>query len=162
MVERSATLKSLLHRIYCLSLIVTIAIASVTLAPFSAQAETTIYQNAAGSTQLSMDSSNPDSPGPMEYTTKTEDEAWFGEINPKRILRQNGNITIYGTFQDSPGDRLNDRIFCTGDVIATRRFAVDRFQLNVNWTVTGGQACTETGTQFQVQLTETTAHSPNP
>jgi hypothetical protein len=153
-------LKSLLHKIYCLSLLITMAIASITLAPSAAQA--TIYQNASGSTQLSMDNSNPDSPGQMEYRTKTEDEAWFGEINPTSIVPQNGTVTIYGTFQDSPGDRLSDKIFCTGDVVAIQTFAIDRFQLNVNWTVTGGKACTETGTQFQLQLAETTAHIPNP
>jgi hypothetical protein len=153
-------LKSLLHKIHCLSLLITIAIAIITLAPSPAQA--TIYQNASGSTQLSMDDSNPASPGQMEYRTKTTDEAWFGEINPTKIVQRNETTTIYGTFQDSPGDRLNDKIFCTGDVVAIQTFAKDRFQLNVNWTVTGGKACTETGTQFQLQLAETTAHIPNP
>jgi hypothetical protein len=155
-------LKSLLHKIYCLSLLITLTIASITLVPSSAQAGTTIYQNASGSTQLSMDNSNPDSPGRMEYRTKTQAEEWSGEINPTRIVQQNGGVTIYGTFQDSPGDRLSDKIFCTGDVIATQHFAIDRLQLDVNWTVTGGKECTETGTQFQLQLAETKAHAPNP
>jgi hypothetical protein len=153
-------LKSLLHQIYCLSLFITLAIASITLIP--SQAGATIYQNLSGSTQLLMDSSNPNSPGRIEYQTKTPDETWFGEINPTSIMPQNGTVTIYGTFQDSPGDRLSDKIFCTGDVVAIQKFAIDRFQLNVKWTVTGGKECTEIGTQFQLQLTETTAHDPNP
>jgi hypothetical protein len=151
-------LKSLLHQIYCLSLFITLAIGSILLLPSSAQA--TIYQTPSGSTQLFMDNSNPNSPGRMEYRTKTQDEAWFGEINPTKTVQQNGTVTIYGTFQDSPGDRLSDKIFCTGDVVATQRFAIDRSQLNINWTVTGGKECSEMGTQFQLQLAETTAQVP--
>jgi hypothetical protein len=153
-------LKSLLHQIYCLSLLITLVIVTITLLPSSAQAGTTIYQTRSGSTQLLMDNSNPDSPGPMEYRTNAQDEVWSGEINPTRILQQDGTVTIYGTFQDSPGDRLSNEVFCTGDVIAIRRFAIDRFQLNVNWTVTGGKECTEIGTQFKLNLSETTAHLP--
>jgi hypothetical protein len=153
-------LKSLLHQIYCLSLFITLAIGSITLLPSAAQA--TIYQTPSGSTQLLINSSNPNSPWRMEYRTKTQDETWFGEINSTKIVQQNGTTTMYGTFQDSPGDRLSNKIFCTGDVVAIQTFAIDRFQLNINWTVTGGKACTETGTQFQLQLAETTAHSPNP
>jgi hypothetical protein len=151
-------LKSLLHRIYCLSLFITLTIASILLLPSAVQA--TIYQNPSGSTQLLMDSSNPNTPGRMEYQTKTQDEKWFGEINPTSIVPQNGTVTIYGTFQDSPGDRLSNKIFCTGDVVAIQTFAIDRFQLDVHWTVTGGKECTEVGTQFQLQLAETTASNP--
>jgi hypothetical protein len=149
-------LKSLLHKLYGFLLLIGLAIASITLLPSSAQATT--YQTPSGSTQLLMDNSNPNSPGRMEYRTKTQDEAWFGEINPTRIVQQNATMTIYGTFQDSPGDHLSDKIFCTGDVIAIRHFAIDRFLLNVNWTVTGGKECTEIGTQFKLKLAQTTAH----
>jgi hypothetical protein len=152
--------KSLLHQIYYLSLFITLAIGSILLLPSSAQA--TIYQTPSGSTQLFMDSSNPNSPWRMDYRTKTEDEAWSGEINPTKVVQQNGTATIYGTFQDSPGDRLSDKIFCTGDVVAIQTFAIDRFQLNINWSVTGGKACTEIGTQFKLNLSETTAHLPKP
>jgi hypothetical protein len=153
-------LKSLLHQIYRLSLLIALAITSITLIP--SQAGAAIYQNPSGSTQLSMDSSNPDSPGRMEYRTKTQDETWSGEINPTKIVKKDGGVVIYGTFQDSPGDRLSDKVFCTGDVIAIQKFAIDRFELNVNWNVTGGKACTEVGTQFKLNLSETTAHSAKP
>jgi hypothetical protein len=145
-------LKSLLHWIYRLSLLITLAISTITLLPSSAQATT--YQTPSGSTQLFMDNSNSDLPARMEYRTKTEDEVWSGEINPTKISQQNGTVTIYGTFQDSPGDRLSDKTFCTGDVVATQNVAIDRSQLNVNWTVTGGKECSEIGTQFQLQLAE--------
>jgi hypothetical protein len=155
-------LKSLLHQIYYLSLLITLAIASVILLPSAAPAIVgpTIYQTPSGSTQLLMDNSNLDALGRMEYRTKTEDETWSGAISPTRIVQQNKTVTIYGTFQDSPGDRLSDKIFCTGNIVAVQHFAIDRFLLDVNWTVTGGKECTETGKHFKLNLSEATAHLP--
>ncbi len=98
-----------------------------------------------------MDNSNP---GRMEYRTKLPGEEWSGEIRPTRTVEQNGRVTIYGTFRDSPGDSLSDKVFCTGDVIAIQSFSTDRFLLDVNWTVTGGKDCSEVGTQFGLKLFE--------
>jgi hypothetical protein len=146
-------LKSLLHQICLIALPIILAIGSIIFMPLAAQAKTSpsTYQNPSGSTQLLMDNSNP---GRMEYRTKLPGEDWSGEIRPTSTVKQNGTVMIYGTFRDSPGDSLSDKVFCTGDVIAIQSFSIDRFLLDINWTVTGGKDCAEVGTQFGLKLSE--------
>jgi hypothetical protein len=152
-------LKSLLDRISPWALLLTIiSFGSMTFMPLAAQAEAgqpiaVHYQTPSGSTQLIM--GDPAQPGRMEYHTKTQAEEWFGQVEPTQILQKNGKTTIYGTFRDSPGDSLNDKVFCTGDLVAIQTPTIDRLRLDVSWTVTGGQDCSEVGKQFKLKLFET-------
>jgi hypothetical protein len=152
-------LKSWLDQISHLAILLTIILlGGIIFMPLVAQAEAgqpiaVRYQTTSGSTQLIM--SDTAQPGRMEYHTQTQAEEWFGQVEPTQILQKNGKTTIYGTFRDSPGDSLNDKVFCTGDLVAIQTAAIDRLRLDVSWTVTGGQDCSELGKQFKLKLFET-------
>jgi hypothetical protein len=139
-----------------------LVVVNLTLLPLAAQAGTapsdrTNYQTVSGSTQLILDFSQPAQRGRIEYETKIQGTDWWGEVTPGSMSQQNGKNTVYGTFRDVPSNAFFDRnapMFCTGDVVAIRSYANNRFQLDMTWKVTGGKKCTSIGQTINLKLSE--------
>jgi hypothetical protein len=139
---------------------------SLTLMPSIAQSATTSvftnYQSASGTTRVRLTHVAPPDPSQwtMDYQTKVNGKTWSGTAKFVRVLGQNGNRTLYGTFKDYAGDTgipLNNGTAersCTGDLIASQTAPSDRYQLQLTWKVTGGKNCDTIGKTFNLDLSE--------
>jgi hypothetical protein len=143
------------------SLFTALLMASVTLMPLIAQANTasltpSSFQSDAGSTQLQFNS--PSRPGAsIEYETKIQGEIWWGRLNNGVMSMKNGQTTISGTFKDTPRQSFfspDAPVFCTGDLVAIQSFANNRFSLTAQWKVTGGKKCASIGQTIKLNLSE--------
>jgi hypothetical protein len=150
-----------------LSLSALLITSSLILLPSIAQAVdsapvVTNYQSNTGTTRVLLSSLGPAQSNKwiMDYQTKINGETWSGSAQFTRVLGQNGNRALYGTFKDYAGDNgrppnngTSERS-CTGDLTASQTAPNDRYQLKVTWKVTGGERCSSVGKTFSLDLAE--------
>jgi hypothetical protein len=146
-----------------LSLSALLITSSLTVLPSIAQAiDSTNYQSNAGATRILLTNFGPDQSNQwiMDYQTKINGETWSGSAQFTRVLGQNGNRALYGTFKDyagedgrPPNNGIGERS-CTGDLTASQTAPNDRYQLKVTWKVTGGKNCSSVGKTFSLDLSE--------
>jgi hypothetical protein len=140
--------------------------ASLTPAPSIAQAADTApvfthYQSAASTTRVLLTSFGPSQSNKwiMDYQTKINGETWSGSAQFTRVLGQNGNRALYGTFKDYAGDtgrppNNGSERSCSGDLTASQTAPNGRYQLKATWKVTGGKNCATIGKTFNLDLAE--------
>jgi hypothetical protein len=140
--------------------------AGLTLAPSIAQAADTApvfthYQSAASTTRVLLTSFGPSQSNKwiMDYQTKINGETWSGSAQFTRVLGQNGNRALYGTFKDYAGDtgrppNNGSERSCSGDLTASQTAPNGRYQLKATWKVTGGKNCATIGKTFNLDLAE--------
>jgi hypothetical protein len=121
---------SLFHKLSLFALLIT---TSLTLWPSMAHAEvyiatSTNYQSASGTTRLHLRQGEGTNSNKwfVSYQTNVKGETWAGNAQFTRVLGQNGNRTLYGTFKDYAGntgrppyDGTAERS-CTGDLTASQ------------------------------------------
>jgi hypothetical protein len=150
-----------------LSLSALLITSSLTLLPSVAHAYVYIpmdtnYQSASGTTRLYLSENEGSGSNKWfgSYQTNVNGETWSGNAQFTRVLGQNGNRTLYGTFKDYAGntgsppyDGTVERS-CTGDLTASQTAPKNRYQLKVTWKVTGGKNCSSVGKTFSLDLSE--------
>ncbi|MGB8702335.1 MAG: hypothetical protein WCD18_23200 [Thermosynechococcaceae cyanobacterium] len=127
-----------------------ITISAIAIAP----AQASLYRSTSGNTELRIaewHATRSDRPG--SYTTHIGNQTWNGSL---QVKAEGGptNLMYQGTFADSPMG--NTQIQCTGAIAMNRRAigAVRGMDLEVRWTVTGGNQCPAIGKTFAMTLPE--------
>jgi hypothetical protein len=156
---------SLFHKLSLFALLIT---TNFTLWPSIAHAyvytppTSTNYQSTSGTTKLYLSNSDGtnSNKSSASYQTNVNGEIWSGNAQFTRVLGQNGNRALYGTFKDYAGntgrppyDGTIERS-CTGNLTASQTTPNDRYQLKATWNVTGGKNCTAIGKTYNLDLSE--------
>jgi hypothetical protein len=144
--------------------LVTLLTASLTFAPSIAHADVYIrtdtnYQNASGTTKLILMKGDSVNSGKwfIDYQTKVNGETWYGSAQSVKVLGNDSNRNISGTFKDFTGrNPWNGTVkrSCTGDFTLSQTAPNDRYTIKVTWKVTGGKKCDTIGKTFNIDLTE--------